>query len=251
MSLIRIFSLGICLCLASSAYAYSPPRGIPDPGNTWGTLHPIDSPVPIRENIAPGWFEATPRVNSTASGDAHDCYYVDNSSASATDSSNTYGSPTKPRLTIPNKIFTAGSYIEIHGDGATGTYQYSTVTSPRGAGTDRDPIWFVGINQPILSGKLDIGAADNPGALSYMLFDGLRWQNGSKVDIRPRFTNNTIDHISFRNCAILGTGTLGIGGFGAGTSSFDPTQTTTDIVIYNCEIAYAGDKNNPGEECGV
>jgi hypothetical protein len=110
----------------------------------------------------------------------------------------------------------------------------------------------VGVNQPILNGKLDIGASESK-RVSYMIFDGLRWQNGGRMDIRPRFTNNVIDHIAFRNCAIVGTGGAGQGtGVSVGRSSpGDPSCTTTDIVIYNCEIASFGDKSAPKEECGV
>ncbi len=241
----------LLLCGSLSAAAYNTPIGIPDPGTNWGILHPIDTAKPTRATIAPGWFEATPRVNSIAAGDAHDCYYIDATNGAATDTSNTYGSPTTPRLTVPSKTYSAGSYIEVHGNGATGSSLYSGTFVPAGVGSATNPIWFVGINQPIFSGKLDLGNG-NLARVSYLLFDGIQWSNGSKIDMRPRFTNNVIDHIAFRNCSILGTRTnAGTGGISIGSAAFDPSQVTSEIVIYNCDIGWAGNKSAPAEECGV
>ncbi len=153
-------------------------------------------------------------MNSIAAGDSHDCYYIDNSQVGATDSSNTFGYPGHARLTIPNIVYSAGAYVEIHGDGATGTYKYSAVFDPRGVGTDTSPIWIVGISRPILSAKLDLGSSSAV-QRSYMILDGIQWSNGGKLDFRPRFTGNSIDHICVRNCWMTGTQ---VNGQGSGVS---------------------------------
>jgi hypothetical protein len=242
----------LSLIVLSGARAYTPPIGIPNPTTTWGALDPIDAAKPVAATYAPGWFEKTPRANSIANGDAHDCYYIDNSAAGATDTSNTYGYPGHPRLTIPAVVYSAGSYVEIHGDGLTGSYKYSATFNPRGTGTAANPIWFVGVNQPILSSTLDLGAF-NFAHNAYMLFDGLYWRNGGHLDIRPRFANNTIDHICLRNCDMQGTQAAADStGVAIGSATITaPDQITQDIVIYNCEVYNYGDKTAPGEEVGI
>jgi hypothetical protein len=244
------FTLLFAVSLALTSRGYTPPAGVPDPGTTWGTLHPIDTPNPTASTYAPGWFQSTPRANSIANGDAHDCYYVDNGAAGATDTSNTYGYPGHPRLTVPNIVYSPGAYVEIHGDGATGSHKYTTSMNPRGAGTAGSPIWFVGVNKPLFTAKLDFGAASSAHN-SYMIFDGLYYL-GARFDIRPRFAGNQFDHLCFRNCNLNGNSLAAIGSgisVGADTIS-DTTRTTQDIVVYNCEIYNYGDKNNPNEECG-
>lgn len=236
--------------LHSSRY-WSPPIGIPAPSLYFNGLDPINIPLPINTIIAPGWFEITPRANSIANGDIHNCYYVDNTHGAATDTSNTFGYPTKPRLTIPNIIFVAGSYIEIHGDGASGTFKYTVSIIPKGEGTSTNPIWFVGVNRPIFSSVTDLGSNNLP-SICYMIFDGIYWRNGGRISVRPRFSANVIHHIVFRNCDIKGQSLLSDGnGISIGTAIKNDTQLTHDIIVYNCNIYNFGDKNNPNEQCGI
>lgn len=248
------FAIMVLACsvgVTSLAADYVMPKGIPDPTNTWGVLDPVRTPVPDRNTIAPGWFEAQPRDNSISSGDDHDCYYIDKSSPAATDSSNTYGKPTKPRLTIPNIVFTPGAYIEIHGNGSE-TNVYSSAINPRGTGSAANPIWFVGIDSPVISYNTHFGFANNTNPVSYLIFDGINWMNGGRIEIRPAYTNNSMNHIAFRNCIIKGRSLKGeSGGVGVGSTKInDPTRTVQDIVFYNCEVYNWGDKNDPNEECG-
>src|SRR5262249_54839299 len=69
-------------------------------------------------------------------------YYVDASNADATDDSNPYGRPGKPRRTIPTPL-QAGAVVELHG-----TYA-SSHTSPKGivaAGTAAAPVYIRGVS---------------------------------------------------------------------------------------------------------
>ena len=253
MKITRVLRFLLPILFYTSAHAYVPPVGIPNPKDSFGSFDPIDTPKPDPRIYAPGWFAATPRANSKAAGDARDCYYVDNTKASATDSNNPYGNPTKPRLTVPTVTFAAGSYIEIHGDGGTGAHKYSTVFKPDGVGTDAAPIWFVGVNNPILSGLCDIGFS-NRAKIAYLVFDGIHWKSGGKIAVRPRYDNNAFSNIVFRNCVLKGTGLAGQGGgIGIGTaiSSMNASRTTKNIVIYKCEVSNYGNKSAPAEECGV
>src|SRR5215831_18467159 len=91
---------------------------------------PIGIPMPpfgISENApaAPNpWTVATPGF-----------YYVDQTQPTATDTSNSYGTPAKPRRSIPNPV-PAGAVVEIHGtyDNAqtspNGVYSLGTATNP-------------------------------------------------------------------------------------------------------------------------
>jgi hypothetical protein len=236
--------------------AFVPPIGIPDPADSFGVFDPIDTANPNTTTYAPGW---PTRQNCIADGDAHDCYYVDNSSGAATDTSNTYGYPDKPRLTLPTALqdggaLSEGAYVEIHGGGAT----YSTTFRPAGVGTAAAPIWFVGISTPVFSSFINIGFEVYANA-AYMVFDGIKIQRavgGGAVDLRPRNPGiTTINNIVFRNCTFLGAALNtdpGAPGVGVGTSNINaPSLTTTNIVIYNCEVAYFGSKSDPQEECGV
>ncbi len=240
------------LALVTLAQAsYVVPEGLPDPALTWGVLHPVDTPLPVRATIAPRWFLGTPAASTIALGGPADCYYIDSSQVGATDSSNPNGYPGHARLTPPNNNYSAGAYIEIHGDGGTGTYVYSATTfSPRGLGTAATPIWIVGINNPIIGQKLDFGTS-NFTESGYFVVDGLWFRSGGRIDVRPRFDNNSLHHIAFRNCNLNGGGLVGVGtGFAVGCSQVNPLRPTNDIFIYHCDIGYYGSKTAPNEECG-
>lgn len=231
--------------------AYNPPVGIPNPAEYFEGFDPIDSPKPDPRTRAPGWFATAPRANAQAYGDTYDCYYIDNTHPSATDSGNPYGHPGKPRATIPNLSFSPGAYVEIHGDGGTGQYRYTTPFRPAGVGTSDNPIWFVGVDQPILSTTCDIGSSNQPN-IAYLVFDGLHWKFGGRLDLRPRFDDNHFRNITFRNCVFRGTEQAADAtGVSVGSSGNTPTRTVKNVVFHNCEVSHYGDKNSPGEECGV
>lgn len=65
-------------------------------------------------------------------------YYIDNSHAKATDRLNQYGTPLKPRETLPNGRLSGGSYVEIHGG------PYDKPNEIIANGTLKDPVWLSG-----------------------------------------------------------------------------------------------------------
>lgn len=239
------------LFTAGSLLAYNPPIGIPDPAASFEGFNPVDAPKPNRQQHAPAWFLSTPRDNAIVNGDARDAYYIDNAAANATDTGNPYGHPNRPRLTIPSVVFSAGSYIEVHGDGGTGTQRYSTPLRPRGVGTASAPIWFVGVDQPLFTTTCDIGYANTP-ETGFLIFDGIHWAEGGRLEIRPRYAGNQIHHLVFRNCVFRGrASTLDSTGIALGSAAVSQNFPTSEIVFHNCDVSDYGDKNAPGEECGV
>jgi len=75
-------------------------------------------------------------------------YYIDRSHSAATDSSNPYGYPNRPRQTIPTSL-TGPAYVEVRGSGynASGALRLSL------NGTSSAPIWIVGVGQPSFTGS--------------------------------------------------------------------------------------------------
>ena len=199
---------------ASTVFAYTPPIGIPDPG-MWGATHPIDGVAPSTATKCSGWPTAQ----------AAGCYYIDNTSPQATDTSNSYGYPDKPRLTIPT-TYPAGSYVELHGGPYTGTVALTL------QGTVDNPIWFRGTvaAMPTITGSMTISGA-------YGIFENLDFNGGNSgcITLIGLTTNNIgIRNSKFRNRTWINN-TSGIG-----TS---PTQNgiIKDIVIYNNEFTELGD----------
>lgn len=146
-----------------NAWAYSPPIGIPDPG-MWGTTHPIDSTAPSTATKCPSW----------PTGQTTNCYYIDNTHAQATDTNNTYGYPSKPRLTIPAITYSAGSYVEIAGGPYTG--DVTLIMN----GTAESPIWFRGssyTSMPDLRMKIAFVNA------KYLIVENLDFNTGTKAGI--------------------------------------------------------------------
>src|SRR5690606_24424570 len=112
------FGLWLSILNTSSGADYAP--GIPAPA---GCLESTPSPAPS------GWPEHP----------AKGFYYIDNSSERATDDDNPFGSGARPRLTIPQGEFAAGSYVELHG----GPYIAKRIVTV-GLGTAAKPVWIRG-----------------------------------------------------------------------------------------------------------
>jgi len=96
---------------------------------------PLGIPAPSfgLDEVAPAAPAAWP------GNEAAGYYYIDRTHPNATDSSNQYGYPDKPRATIPNyATFPAGTYIEVHGGPYEGNQLVMTLTAhskiPAGSG---------------------------------------------------------------------------------------------------------------------
>lgn len=181
-----------------SAIAYTPPIGIPNPN--W-MVHPIDTVTPSRPV---DW-------SSPVAG----YYYVDD--ATGSDSGNTYGTPSAPRLTIPNPI-PAGGYVELHG-----TYNQTSGGSTRFAssGIAASPSWIVGLagQEPTILSQVTVEG-------SYLYVDGITFSG--KLSSR---TTVSSDHIAIRNSVIDYAGTDSTSQVGiTGGVGFESAYW----VVYNC-----------------
>lgn len=199
---------------------YIPPPGIPAP--VWGAFDPINSTPPARPAAWP---------DSAAAG----YYYIDNTASGATDTNNPNGYPGKPRLTIPEITYSAGSYMEIHG----GPYSIAGGDAELDltfAGTEASPCWVTGTSaalKPELRGTISISG-------SYAV---IRWLHNAynKADDRRNFLDiggdpKFADHICIRECLLAGDGQYHAG-FGAnvGLLGADAARETNNIVIYDVE----------------
>lgn len=178
----RLFFLS--LFIPTISFAYNPPIGIPDPG-MWGATHPIDSSAPDTATKCPSW----PAAQAT------DCYYIDNTHPKATDTSNTYGYPDKPRLTIPYvSSYPAGSYIEIHG----GRYN-TTPATITAKGTPEAPVWIRGASSDAMP---DMGAKLYLKDSTYTIIENLDFNNFAQVAVNIVGLNSNnicVRNSKFRN----------------------------------------------------
>jgi hypothetical protein len=255
------FKILLSLCLLGTAKAYTPPPGIPDPAtSTIGGATPfgweIDRAVP---DWPASWTAGTPSATTGY-------YYVDNTHGSATNTSNPYGYPGKPRLTPPTGSTLAlasggGAYIYFHG----GTYTVATMSGTwqmHGVGTSSTPIWIVGnpLGRPIIQVPMHFGYGDASFFIvSDMIFS---YSNVSgtdrfgRIDIRPVATSVTADHILVRNSAFTGkvanpsSGGISIGGSNSDKGAID--FNVESVVVYNCLIHTMGEPTVANsEQCGI
>lgn len=120
----RLTLLFLLACVvAARAQAWTPPLGIPTP------------PFGIQE-------QAPARPNPW-SGPVAGYYYVDEAASGATDSSNPYGFPGKPRVSIP-LLLPAGAVVEVHG---TYSRNHSSPAIIVCQGTASAPVFIRGVSQ--------------------------------------------------------------------------------------------------------
>lgn len=129
--LLNIFFLIILngIFIVTQVLAYSLPSGISAPAFGIDQQHTDFA----GHTYSPGDFTYRDAGNGPYS------HYIDNTSGSCTDTSNTYGTAATPRCTIPTSI-PAGSVIELHG----GPYAYLNLDGVKG--TSNSPIYIRGYN---------------------------------------------------------------------------------------------------------
>lgn len=216
ITIIILATLPTVFC--SSAMAYTPPIGIPDPG-MWGAIHPIDSSAPDTATKCPGW----------PSGQTTNCYYIDNTNPQATDTNNTFGYPDKPRQTIPQTTYPAGSYIEAHG----GPYTESELNIKFNGNAD-NPVWFRGTptSMPIISGRINITDSFYT-VIENIDFDG----NGNGYGC-IQITSLSAHHICVRNSKFHNK--TWVGNNAAIGSTPDQGGSIHDLVFYNNDFNNLG-----------
>ncbi len=213
-----LFASTIFVCLfMTKVMAYEPPTGIPDPA--WGNLHPIDSLAP---DAPAGW----------PSSEVPKFYYIDSDHPLATNSGNNYGYPDKPRTSIPEITYEAGSYVEIHNGPYTGGGQIIMTAN----GTEAEPVWIRGAStssKATIRGEIILKG-------SYVFMENLYFDTPRRtLSLRPH-NSSTLDHAVVRNSEFAGDGqsdgsSAVIGVYGTLSGRFH------DIVVYNNSIHDFGD----------
>ncbi|HZP49303.1 MAG TPA: choice-of-anchor Q domain-containing protein [Vicinamibacterales bacterium] len=164
-------------------------------------------------------------------------YYVDATQPAATDTSNTYGTPAKPRRTIPT-VLAAGSVVELHG-----TYD-TAHSSPNGIlsnGTAAKPVFIRGAsstNKPLIRNEWEVRG-------SYFILENLEigplnsTLTGDLVFVAP------VNHAALRYSDVHGN----LNGGGVGVVSWD-SNLTQNVVLFSDYIHDNGDVNaNFDQDC--
>jgi hypothetical protein len=193
----------------------------------------------------------TPDPGSWPSSATANYYYIDANHGSATDTSNTYGYPDQPRVTIPASAFTNAATVKVVIVGTNAAYDLNvdeyTISAAAAtgcalSGTSSTPVYVKGVDAPWIG--IDGGV---PGALTlsnknHVIFDGLRFKNIDGSGNRPypaaRVSNGS-EYIVFRDCWWQGDGTESNNGadiFGISGASGAETRFVLcyNIRIYNC-----------------
>lgn len=216
LSFVTIASVMIFISLAwtnIATGAWNPIIGIPQP-NFGVNENPPPSPSPWSAGI-------------------QGFYYVCPSCAGSTDTSNPYGWPTQPRLSIPNPI-PAGSVVELHGQY---NGDYLTITAQ---GTLTLPVFLRGIagERPTISRQTKISG-------SYLIIENIIFGPSDNNDMLFGLSIPETNHfITIRDCEF--SGNLGrSGGITIGTWSYSGNSDASDILLHNLQLHDLGDINSP------
>ncbi len=213
------------LLISLTAFAGYTIKGVPDPLSTWAptdfpgeVIHPITGVPP--EN----WSAAI------ASGVA--AYYIDSEHLSATNTDNPFGTPEKPRKTIVEATYSAGSYVEIHGGPYDGGGQLIITAD----GTPDKPVWIRGLDidsRALISGETIIKG-------QYVFLENLEYRSPTKTISFRSHNSSNLHHAVIRNSIFIGDG-ADVGNSSAiAIYGSNPTNRFHDIVVYNNEISQFG-----------
>ena len=191
---------------AAAVYAqpWVPPTGVPMP--------------------AFGVRESAPVAPNPWTSETRGFYYVDNTHPAATDAA-TFGTPGRPRRSIPTGV-DPGSVVEVHG----GPYVTSNNLSGGGNGTAAAPIFYKGVGRPIVQSTVDHRNFGVWGA--YTIIEGFTF-----VNLQVALVGH---HVAVRDTEIRGM-TPAPGGRAVYTGN------TTDVVILRNSIHHNGNNNYPVE----
>lgn len=188
---------------SAEAQSWQPPVGIPAPAfGITQTAPPSPSP----------WILPTAGF-----------YYVDSTSNAATDVSNAYGTPAKPRRTIPISL-PAGAVVVVQG-----VYSYAH-TSPRGivaAGTSAAPVFIRGVSaaaRPHATACWEVSG-------SYFVVENLEFSDCGAIVFLSR-----THHAALRHSEVDGT----VAGGGVGIQSWNG-GLINDVVLWDNQIHDNGD----------
>lgn len=207
-ALFLLVAVGARMPVRSQA-AWRPPLGIPEP--EFGIAERAPAPPA-------NWTTGIPNF-----------YYVAPSAPGATDADNPFGSPRRPRATVPTRL-PAGAVVELRG-----VYDRSQ-DGPRrivGLGTADQPVFLRG------------ESPEHPAAIvqawevsgNYVVLEHLQFRardratTGSLVILAPAH------HVVLRHSEVSGN----LGGGGMGIESWNGRSTTSDIVVYDNKVHDNGD----------
>lgn len=192
--------------------AWTPIVGIPEPTFGIDEIAP-SSPSPWTAEI-PGF------------------YYVCPSCPQSTDTSNTYGFPSKPRITIPN-IIPAGSVVELRGQ-----HSLAITKKVESKGTFEAPVFIRGdVNdKPILAFKMYFLSGS-----SYTIVENIisAPDNTMQYPKAGMVVYEGADHIVIRNSDFSGNSSTAGGIFVGGSG--DKSISASNVVIDNVYIHDRGD----------
>ncbi|MBX4187217.1 MAG: right-handed parallel beta-helix repeat-containing protein, partial [Candidatus Doudnabacteria bacterium] len=193
--------------------------GTNPPSGSWTA--PIGIPTP---NF--GILEQAPAAPNPWTSEVANYYYIDRNIAGATDTNNNFGTPSRPRMSVPRTL-AAGSVVEIHG---TYTFTHVSPNTITSNGTANAPVFIrgVSINQrPVVTNCFQVNG-------NYAIIENIEFNLvtacGSRVQVSLMSGSS---HLSIRNSDIHGN--LNAGGLSVGGSSF--------AVTYNNYIHDNGDVN--------
>jgi len=215
---VRRISLAL-VSLSFSVGAYQIPNGVPDPMKTWLPDNYTGEAVNPINGIAPKSWEAASKLGLPA-------YYIDASDPNATNTKNTFGSPDKPRSTIPEITYEAGSYVEIHGGPYDGGGQIIFTAN----GTPDKPVWFRGtseLDRAIITGETVVKG-------HYVIMENLEFI-GQKLGFRSK-NSSYLHHAVIRNSKFSSDGAVASSSSSVIGVKGRSDQRFHDIIIYNNEI---------------
>lgn len=161
-------------------------------------------------------------------------HYVDNTSPNATNLNNPFGTPEKPRMSIPvgppyeDAQLSPGSVVEVHGGPYGATYPDGNI-GISGAGSAAQPIFVRGVSaasRPVLAAGFNAFY----GGAEYMIIEHLTATKGA--GILGVFDNRSQHHVAVRDCDISGAESV--------VGSYNQSEVY-DIVLYR----------NVFHDCGI
>lgn len=206
-----------CFILPQTAFsAWSPIVGIPEP--SFG-VNEVANPSP------------SPWSNGTVG-----FYYICPTCSGATDTSNPYGYPSKPRMTIPKPI-PGGSVVELHGVFSSGS---NTLVSN---GTVNSPVFIRGVqgSEPTISYQIYITA-------SYTIIENVKTAptDSSDTDFGLRIIEGS-SHVAIRNSEMSGN-LNSVPGVVVGSWGYTGASSASYILLNNLNIHDTGDLNTSEDQ---
>ncbi len=174
-------------------------------------------------------------------------YYVCESCAGATDDANPYGTPARPRKTIPNQAtggaLPGGSVVEVHGTiHQAYTSPYNLLTSEGAdAPTATRPVFIRGVpgSEPILEHAWYLGGVSH-GKAAYVILEHLKWSFAPAVGMAEGDKSSLSlggDHLVLRHSEVKGSlyaGEVAVWG--------------SNNVVYHNDIHDAGDLTTTADQ---